>query len=186
MALESAKFRGELLRLNDERPMALPQTVQFKSEWNAGNLADGIAGIQDCELILGNHIIDDLLFALHYPHREQRATIYADPVACRRAWQGLEIRFATYMKALVILFERVVQAMPIDCQLILRHYPSTFALVHRDVARINLEMAAFDKLTSHFERSKICEVSVVNDDTVNVPPGSRFPDSIVTLRKLGC
>jgi len=145
IALESLSFKGTLVRLNDETPVSLPATIGFSEYWQAGQITDLLTAPLPYDFILANHVIDDLLFNLYFPSPEQREVIYSDSRACKSAWNSMSQSscITQLQKQAIEMLLALASHMRSLSVLILRHYPSTFALRSHDMARITLEMETY-------------------------------------------
>lgn len=185
VALQSARFNGTLVRLNDEMPVPLPATAEFSGRWHAGQITDLLSVPLDYDLILANHVIDDLLFSLYFPSLEQRRDIYADPDLCKDAWNLMSKSdsILPLQKQVTNIFLELVRRMPVASCLILRHYPSTFALKSHDVIRINTEMDTYFSIAEAARYSGDATAYFFDLSDTNVPPGSKYPNSILIMRR---
>jgi hypothetical protein len=183
VALESLSFKGTLVRLNDEPPVPLPTTIGFSEYWQSGQLTDLLTTPLPYELILANHVIDDLLFNLFVPLLEQRKVSYSDPRVCKCIWNAM-----VNSKCVTQLQKRVVEMLlgvaSRMCELsvfILRHYPSTFALKSRDMARMTLEMETYGELAEAIRCSEGMTARFFELSAAKAPAGSKYPDSILVV-----
>lgn len=89
-----------------------------------------------------------------------------------------------YQVRLVNLFVEVVRNMKCPSTLILRHYPSTFALASKDLVRINAEMQAYFAIANALSAYGQWTTSFLDTSFVSVAPGSLFPKSVFVLHKV--
>ena len=186
VALQSACFNGTLVRLNDEMPVPLRGTSGFIHRWHAGHIEDLLQAPLRYDLILANHVIDDLLFSSYLSSSERRREIYSDPDLCKEAWSLMSQSesLSQFQMKIVTIFMELVRRMPLGSLFILRHYPSTFALKSRDLVRINLEMNTYFSIAEAAFRSTDAISYFFDFSAINAPPGSKYPNSILIMRRV--
>jgi hypothetical protein len=186
-ALESVGFSGTLDRFNDEPPVPLPAAIGFPAQWKKGDIADLLSIPLAYDLILGNHIIDDLLFSLFCPEEEVRRSVYSDSELCKETWKRMagSGSLPSLQSQIVAVFAGILKRMPPASLLILRHYPSTFALASRDLTRINAEMDAYFAVAGALLKSGDAITDFFDLSGIQAPPGSKYPKSVLVLRKKG-
>jgi hypothetical protein len=182
VALESVGYRGKLQQMNDELPVTIPDWFHFRHAWLGGKLVDLVSQPAEAGVILGNHIVDDLLFDIYCVGREDKGPCYSDVALCKAIWASLgESRaLSSLQEAVTGLFMRLVQSMSYPSMLILRHYPSTFALSSKDLVRANAEMGAFRAMARTL-RALRREVYYLDLSRLNVPAGSLYPASFLIV-----
>ena len=187
VALQSAQYQGTLYRLNDEPAVPLPEVLQFADRWIRGELTDLASGPLLYDFVIGNHVIDDLLFNLYCRDPEERKALYVDAERCRHTWESMARLgyLLVYRIQLAEVFAGLVRNMKNPSTLILRHYPSTFALVSDDLIRINAEMEAYFTIARTLTRIEQSDCFFLDVSSVNVPPGSKYPESFLVLQKGG-
>ncbi len=185
LALQSARFNGTLVRLNDEMPIPLPSTLGFSDRWEAGNIADLLKAPLCYDLILGNHVIDDLLFGLYWSAPEERRHFYSDPDLSKKAWNMMSQSdsISQLRNHVSNTFLELVRRMPLPSFLVLRHYPSTFALKSLDVTRINIEMDTYFSIAEAALYSGDITPYFFDLSETNVPPGSKYRNSLLIMRR---
>jgi hypothetical protein len=185
VALQSVDFKGTLVRMNEDRPVPLSPAFTFHHYWHEGQLAELLAAPLSYDLIVGNHIVDDLLFAIYYPDLIQRAKIYPQRDLCKAAWESMagSASIPEIQTQIVTAFLAIVRRMPLTSRLVLRHYPSTFALRSRDLARINLEMDTFLMIAKAAHRSDGTASCFLDLGKLDVPAGSQYPNSLLVLSR---
>jgi hypothetical protein len=185
LALQSAGFIGTLKRLNDEIPVPLPFGLRFSERWQEGQITDLFSAPLSYDLILCNHVIDDLLFNLYCPSPKERRAIYARPELCKEKWNLMveSGSLSSLQSRVVDIFSKIVSRMKPSSILILRHYPSTFALLSHDVTRINAEMETYFSIAEALSSFGDAEVQFFDTAAVKAPPGSKYPKSILAVEK---
>jgi hypothetical protein len=185
VALESAGFKGKLVRFNDEMPVPLPTCVEFSHRWHAGQITDLLTAPLSYDLVLGNHVIDDLLFSFYWASPEKRRGIYSDPDLCKEAWNLMSKSdsISQLQKQVINTFLELVRRMPPPSFLVLRQYPSTFALKSHDTTRINIEMDTYFSLAEAALHSGIAAAYFSDLSETDLPPGSKYPNSVLIMRK---
>jgi hypothetical protein len=184
-ALESSGFRGRLYRLNDCPLPRLPKSLHFKERQIVSKLSGTLPSIHYYNVIVGNHVIDDLLFDMHCPRSSGRDDIYINPELCKAVWNDMinSGKHSRYEVRLVKLFANIVSNMKYHSVFVLRHYPSTFALCSQDMRRINIEMKVYSSITEALSACDQCATSFIDLSDINVPCGSKYPKSIFLLHK---
>jgi hypothetical protein len=185
VALESIEYRGVLVQLNDDVPRRIPEWFHFGHAWLAGKLVNLACRLPGAGAIVGNHIIDDLLFDHICAGCGDKRLRYSDVALCKATWASLAESSAlgSVQEAMTGLFRRLVQSMSYPSKLILRHHPSTFALTSGDLPRVNTEMAVFRAIARALRGSPRCEVYYLDASRVNMPAGLLYPASFLVVEK---
>ena len=166
-------------------PVPLARTVTFSNRWQAGQITDLLKGTLCCDLILTNHIIDDLLFSFYLSSPQKRRDIYSDPDLSKLTWDSMSRSdsFPRLQKQVVEIFLELARHMPLASVLVLRHYPSTFALMSRDVVRVNIELDTYFRIAKAAQYSVDVTCCFFDLSAVNVPIGSKYPNSVLLMRR---
>jgi hypothetical protein len=148
-------------------------------------IIDNIYNVPMYYLIVGNHIIDDLLYNSYIVDIQERRKVYYDHKMCKKAWESMHKSGALLKnkKYLEELFLNIACNMKNPSMLILRHYPSTFALFSRDIIRINAEMDTFYAITKVLSQSKLWSTYFFNENSVDYPSICLYPNSVFILKR---
>lgn len=185
VALSSLGYAGNLNRVDDEPIAPVPNSVEFTSSHIRTTLQNWISTETPSEiaLTLGNHIIDDLLFSCHFPAIEERRVAYSDRSRSIQAWKELaqSRKLEFYQESIILELSELMERLRPGGILILRHYPSTIALMLRDRARVHAEMSTFRKLRQEISKSDRYLISTIDEREINTAPGSKWPRSFLVL-----
>jgi hypothetical protein len=184
-ALESVGHRGTVVRLDDEVPVRVPETFHFNERVAKGPLCNLSLYLLPYDLILGNHIIDDLLFNSYCTNSDGRQNSYSDPERCRHVWNAMvksgHVHFC--QNKLASEFREIAHAMKRPSALILRHYPSTFALRSHDLLRINAEMATYFSIAKALSANPEWNCFFFDPQDLPIPIGAKYKNSFLVLQK---
>ena len=185
VALESIKYSGELWQVNDELPTAIPRCFHFRHRWLDTRIGDLLCKPLQANIIVGNHIVDDLLFDSYCGEPGSRKRHYYDALLCKAAWASLarSRRLRPIQDAVTSLFTQMIECMAYSSMLILRHYPSTFALMSDDLYRSNIEMETYYEIAKALSGCALCDAYFLDVSGVNAPAGSLYPASFLIADK---
>lgn len=186
MALEGVRFHGELHRLDLIPRNSACGLFSFKTAWVSQNVWLSDAIVDNYDLVVGNHIIDDLLAYLHFPDPALLASFYSDPERALSAWTAIigSPNLEDNKENLIELFIRLVTALCTDAMLVLRQYPSTFALRCGDVGRISTVQDTFRRICESLSTTPRCCVTIPDLNAMPVPVGSKYPGSFVIATRI--
>lgn len=181
VGLQSLGFCGQYDRIELEQGIPSCSTDQFSSVVIHDDLFDVLDEPLDYDLVIGNHIIDDLLLSLHLQSHKKVMRAYVDRSFSVAVWADIAANASVqeYAATLTDLFLRVMRAMD-HGHMILRHYPSTFDLRNADIFRIDLLQKIFKLVTWNLGQCLPRDhVRTLRLDSIPVPLGDRYPDSVV-------
>jgi len=185
VALESAGFRGVLHRVNDVAPSPLPVSFRSHDSWIPIRLERILNETLPALVIVGNHIIDDLLFDACFGGPGVSSEQYLNPTLCKALWASLvDSKLRCRVQASVVrLFAELARRMASGSTMILRHYPSTFALMSDDRVRMHVEMETFSQVGRALADIEGCEAEWLDTSGIDAPAGSHYPNSFLFVAK---
>ena len=181
VGLQSLGFRGRFDRVELEEGIPDCSTKQYISGVIHGDFFSVLERPLNYDLVIGNHIVDDLLLFLHLRDREAMRRAYIDRCFSSAVWADIAASAAVEEHATNVAshFLRLMESMG-HGYLILRHYPSTFDLRNSDVARIDLLQSIFHLMTWTLrQRLPSSHVHSIDLDSIPVPLGDRYPSSVI-------
>lgn len=182
-ALAGMRFQGRLVLFDRFRPAALRSVRSFPIGWRNADVLDPKTQIHEYDLVLGNHIFDDLLAARHLGSRRARE-VYASPEEAERAWR--EISASSHLQhnidEIISRLMTLAGGLNRRASLVLRQYPSTFALRNGDRRRIEVVQSAWSKACrALMSERRRWSARVPRLPSSMAPLGSRYPKSILLL-----
>ena len=188
VALASTKSSPTLVRLDLLPEVAVPPGVLSSVTWLRRDILSMPNDFDASELVVGNHVLDDLLLSLHSAESRIGRDVFSDsrftlPEASQDVWMEIKesSELKQYIDHLYRMLLHLLQRGTAKSTLILREYPSTFALLHRDVAQVNVHRNAFSLIAERFKTTANTRVGFPDIATVNVPSGCKFPHSFMVV-----
>ncbi|MGC2612583.1 MAG: S8 family serine peptidase [Terracidiphilus sp.] len=113
------------------------------------------------------------------------APTYADPRECMKVWAQMECseRRCELQEQVIRVVESLAARMGQSSVLVLRHYPSTFALAARDILRINCEMETFYMVAERLSRRGGGLSTFLDLSQIEAPEACLYPHSVFVVRK---
>jgi hypothetical protein len=190
LALSGMGISGVLDRLDCALEVPLPPVFSLRQRWIRSDISMALSSFNNYDLIVGNHIIDDMLLINYLPDVKVEDALFddprfTDPLLSSKIWDELvneEILSIHAMEVRSTIIS-VVQQIKRGAVLILRQYPSTFSLLSEDVNQINAQLTVFYALA--MDLADIADVDVFFSDIANipVPDGCKYPRSFLVARK---
>jgi hypothetical protein len=184
IALESLGFTGGLDRL-DLMPQPLLAFLRCRCRSLYQDAFTFVKSRLRYDVVVANHVVDDLLMYLHFRERYYTMPPYSHPDAARSAWAHLAAAGATsdHSGRLARLFEEIVFNMPARGTLVLREYPSTFELRTGDLGRTDYLAKIYRHITDRLKQLPGTCSAFLDLCSPLVPLGQRFPYSLFVIRK---
>jgi len=189
LALHSLNYDNTLDRIDNR--IHSNKSKEYFFEIN--NLCENVFQFRNYEnynLILGNHIFDDLLFYHHLDNcniiNKNEVELYSDYKLNAKTWIEIKdcINLNDHIRNITALFDHIINQISINSYLIFRQYPSTFSLKNSDLNQINIQLSLFYKLIKYLKLKNNLEVCLPNLDSIQVPLASKFPESFLVIKKL--
>ena len=191
VALESLKFGGLLERIDCGQPIPLGNRFHFLVNWIQSDIFKKSDYRIPYDIIVGNHIIDDLIYYLHSSNISPDVEFYNDvnytnPYLSKKKWENISSgeNLDHYVSLITNLLLKLVNNLKRNSALILRHYPSTFAMRNGDIRSINVQMQTFFKVAIALRESNDTFSQFMDLSKVPVAPGSKYPNSFLMLKKM--
>jgi hypothetical protein len=186
LALKRAGQTGHLYRADLTPQVPLPAGLDLATTWLPGDVF-GLAKFPG-NVVLGNHILDDLIATLHFGPCEYYSRIYGNPREERHAWATIERSplLSRWITEVVCFIRRLLQATTGLRLFILREYPATVAIEHTNAAHIAVHLACYKSVIA--ECRTINGTSVWHADQIGreVPEGARHLRSFLLLAREPC
>ena len=184
IALESLGFRGIYDRLDLSSYIPSCSTMQYSSHTLQKNVFELGNKPLSYDLIIGNHIIDDLLLDLALRESNQ-CLDHNDSSSLNDVWRHIfeSDTYEHHILLILNLFDRMLKSMKHNAVLILRHYPSTFELRSGDMTRLRFLKAVFHHISSQLKSPRFGHsIQLPVLDVVAAPTGEKFPSSIIVAK----
>jgi hypothetical protein len=185
IALESLGFRGTFDRLDLSECIPDVSSYSFTGQVIRADLFDCTEALARYDVIIGNHIIDDLLMHLHAgcAARNRRST---DGRALSHSlWDEISGSpdFDANIELVGALLDRLISRMRPGCTMIQRHYPSTFELKTSAVDRIDLLQGVFKQFCARLLENREAVFTALHPlRHLPVPEGEMYPESVLVIR----
>lgn len=186
IALESIGMRRAVIRIDLSYPSRPQGVYGFETESVVADLVRPPFCSTPFFLIVGNHILDDLLVYLYLRDTTATRRIYSDPKLSAKVWASL-VRCADQeelLREVVECLEALVETLVSGGDLVLRQYPSTFALHTGDRARISYVQETWFAVCRRLQACpSVSRADFVDLSEYAVPNGCKYPLSFFWLRK---
>jgi hypothetical protein len=184
LALESLGFQGTYDRLDLSPELSEHRSLSFGGSVIAMDALEILHNRYEYDVIIGNHIIDDLILHL-YCKEVGSPGAAGESSASSDAWAAIcgggVGRFADRLST---FFTALLDGMRPGGVIVLRHYPSTFELRTSATRRIRLLEGIFSWLANDLAaRCRPCRVWRPRLDRVPGPKGEKYPYSVLVLGK---
>ena len=186
IALTRKGFVGTLDRVDEAAEFSCPKAISFPGRWIQRNLLEQSINVVQYDLILGNHILDDLLISMEFPNQDNRNLFYADADLSKRAWAQVvnsDTRTISENRVVDVLLG-IVERMKVGAYLVIRHYPPSIAITSGDAARIAVEMGVYRKLVAELRTLCVASLRLPDVSQVCVPRGSGLTNSFIVVQRL--
>lgn len=193
VALCSLGFKGRLDRIDMDSEVALPyKELGYTVKWIRQNISSNTKFKMPYDLIVGNHIIDDLIFCFligkrdHDDYSMSLDDDYRNPDKCAAIWQKCteDHEISCIIEAIVNTFISILDCLSTGATLVLREYPAAFAMDNADLIHIGVHLSVFCALSERLSMARNVSLQFPDLNTINVPLGCRYPNSILTIVKL--
>lgn len=188
VALKSLNYQGILYRIDISNEIELSSYFDFKSYWIRNDFLDYYNHIEKYTLILGNHILDDLIYYIYKSDGSDTDKIfheedYLNFNSSKKIWEEISKKNNyRYIKSKLILFFRdVVNRLRNGSGILLKQYPSTFSLISGDILSINIQLSIFYSIYKNLQNLDGVNVSFFNTDSIITAPGSKYPNSFLLI-----
>ena len=192
IALASLGFTGVFDQVDREKTISINQNlVKYSSNW----LPKDLLANQDCErqydMVVGNHVIDDLAFsALMGPIEAGEYSVFADPdyldpTRSALVWRRAigKIKWLTHLVHGILV--GLLNNLTLGAVLILREYPSSFALRNGDFTSVKVHLQIYQdvvRMVSQDSRFDARFLKIADDHCL--PAALRFKNSFVAITRL--
>lgn len=189
VALKSLKFKGTLARQDVTKKYDLSNYFEFNSFWVKKNIFEFKDEVKGKSLIVGNHIVDDLIYFLNTSEQIDRDYFqekeYVNPDLSLAKWKEIAQKnhYVSSRNKMIELFVEIVQLMDKGSTMILKQYPSTFSLINEDIVSINIQLGIFYDIYRYLKLVPDFECFFFDFDSVPTAPGSKYPNSFLVIRK---
>jgi hypothetical protein len=186
LALESLGFQGTYDRIDLSPEMPEHRSLSFRGSIITMDALDILHNRYEYDVIIGNHILDDLILHLYGKEVGSSGAASREGSASSDVWTAIADggsvgRFADRLST---FFTALLDGMRPGGALVLRHYPSTFELRTSATRRIRLLEGIFSWLAKDLAvrcfPSRVCRPSL---DLVPGPRGEKYPYSVLVLGK---
>jgi hypothetical protein len=137
------------------------------------------------DLVIANHVIDDLLMYIYFRGQYCQTKAYSDRRESRLAWEEIACLDPKggFTAQLSDFLERLILRLPSGAMFISREYPSTFELRVGDIARISYLESVRQTVLSHISRLPGVTGGYVHLAASSIPIGESYPNSTFVLKK---
>ncbi len=185
VALESLGFSGKLLQVDLELPHANRTLFPFERVWVKQSIFDLQEELSQASLIIGHHILDDILICQANATDDQRKTYYSSPTLSQSTWGQLAQHpsLSTWIEATASCIANIASRLTEGQTLVLREYPSTTATRQGDNVRWSIELAVQNSVFERLATMEQVSVTIPDLSQAPVPAGCRFPSSVIIVTR---
>lgn len=193
VALCSLGFKGRLDRIDMDSEVVLPyEFLGYPVNWIRQEITSCTQFDIPYDLVVGNHIIDDLIFSFLVEIRNYEDysmsldMYYRNPDKCAAIWRKCtkNAEMSRIIEAVIDTFISILDCLHIGAILVLREYPAAFAMYNSDLTHINVHLNVFHALSERLLTVRNICLQFQDLNTIRAPLSSRYPNSILTIVKL--
>lgn len=185
LALEAMNFSGTLTQVDLLEDRFMPTNLKFRCQRLDADAFAKNSGWSGYDLVIGNHIVDDLLVSYLIERTTFVRNYYHDDGEQASFWKRLDLK--TIDRVAMTLSKQLIEkiaTMDRGAWLVIRHYPSTIEMVYDQVRRIKLTMRLHFRIASILARLAGTKSRFFDLEHYQVPRFAKLQGSVFGLQRL--